>query len=201
MSYDNPFEDLRSLAPATISDKDTGILNLDSLQATQLQSSKDTAAAAARSLSKPQEVAFPSHLYTPAGAQSLDLRKLTTVPAATVRAEFFRFKSPPGVVTRFLGYGIYNDGALASNFSFEPLVDGNRVFPYHGDPSDGYRISLGLSPDLSVNSIIPCQLALMPEQEIVWYVTNNDAVAADMGVRMVGYFDTSQRITTPRFGG
>jgi hypothetical protein len=41
----------------------------------------------------------------------------------------------------------------------------------------------------------------MPEQEIVWYVTNISGVPTDMGIRMVGYFDTTQKIVTPRFGG
>lgn len=200
MSYENPFEDLRNLNPATITEQPRGG-NRDVFKATELQDQKEAKMLGSKNSVAPTPVSLPSHLFTPYGAQSLDLRKLATVSAASIKAAFWRFKSPPGVITRFLSYAVFNDGLLASDFKFEPEVDGVRVFPYHGDPSDNFRISLGLAPDLSANSLIGCQLALMPEQEIVWYVTNASAVDADMGVRMVGYFDTTQKIVTPRFGG
>jgi hypothetical protein len=200
MSWENdPFKDARSMNEASMTPGMGG--NLDVFGAADLTDPKNMKANVAKATARPTPVALPAHLFIPEGAQSLDLRKLATVTTATLKGEFFRFKSPPGVVTRFLSYGVYNDGALASAFKFEPEVNGNRVFPYHGDPSDNFRIALGLAPDLSNNSLIPCQLALMPEQEIIWYVTNTSGVDTDMGVRMVGYFDTTQRLTTPRFGG
>ncbi len=171
-------------------------------EAMKTQDKADNAAQASRrNMTPPVRVEFPSHLYIPEGAQNIDLRRLATIPAATVNDVIMRFKCPAGAITRFIGYAIFNDGALASDFSFLPNVDGARVFPYHGDPLDNYRISLGLAPDFGSNSVIPCQLALMPEQEIVWYVSNASAVAVDMGVRMIGYFDSTQRLTTPSFGG
>ncbi len=198
---DNPFDLGRSLREANLSGVGGLGGNEDFRQSTRMHDPKEAKKAMQKASAAPMPVAFPNHIFIPAGAQSLDLRKLATVTSPTTKAEFMRFKSPAGVVTRFISYAIYNDGALASNFKFEPEVSGNRVFPYHGDPTDNYRIALGLAPDLSVNSLIPCQLVLMPEQELIWYVTNTSGVDTDMGVRMVGYLDTAQKMVTPRFGG
>lgn len=146
-------------------------------------------------------VELPKHLYIPENATSLDLRKLVTLAPSPDPVLLFRFVAPQGAVTRFISYGVFNDGEDASLTELLPLVDGARVFPYHGDPSDNYKISLGLSPDLSNTSLIPCQLTLLPNQVLEWYVTNNSTVNVDMGVRMVGYFDAAEKQVTPKFGG
>lgn len=135
---------------------------------------------------------LPRHLYIPEGAQSLDFRKVMNIIPATVDYELFSFTAPPGAATRFISYGIFNDGDAGANYNFRPLVSGSRVFPYHGDPSDNFRIYLGLGPDLSNSALIPCQLMLQPGQTIRWLVTNTSAVDTSMGVRMVGYLDTTQ---------
>lgn len=201
MSYDNPFDSGRSLRGASLNGVGGQGGNQDFTQATLLEDPKKAKGAARKSVVAPTPVALPNHLFVPSGAQSLDLRRLATVTNGSVKEPFLSFRSPAGVVTRFISYGVYNDGSLASAFKFEPEVSGNRVLPYHGDPNDNFRIALGLAPDLSNNSLINCQIALMPEQEIIWYVTNTSGVDTDMGIRMVGYLDTTQRLTTPRFGG
>jgi hypothetical protein len=147
-----------------------------------------------------QPVEFPRHLYTPEGAQTIDIRKVCLVAAGDTD-EILRFKAPQGSITRFTHYGIFNDGALEDDFQFLPLVDGRRAFPYHGDPAEDFRISLGLGPDLTNNSMIEATLALSPTQEIVWSAVNNSAVAVTMGVRMKGYLDFSQRMVQTRYGG
>lgn len=146
-------------------------------------------------------VNFPRHLYIPEGAQSLDFRRVVNLPSPNTDYELFRFVAPPGAVTRFISYGVFNDGNAAADYNFKPLVDGSRIFPYHGDPSDNFKIYLGLGPDLSNTSLIPCQLYLQPGQVLQWLVTNTSGVDTSMGVRMVGYFDTSQQRVTGRFGG
>jgi hypothetical protein len=162
---------------------------------------KGTAAKAAESSARRTPVEFPPHLYIPDGAQSLDFRRVANIPTATVNYELFRFVAPPGAVTRFISYGVFNDGNAASDYNFLPLVDGSRIFPYHGDPADSFKIYLGLGPDLSNTSLIPCQLYLQPGQTLQWLVTNTSGVDTSMGVRMTGYFDTAQRRVTGRFGG
>jgi hypothetical protein len=156
--------------------------------------------AGSSAVAKPQKVSFPPHLFIPDGAESIDIRRVVDVPAATVNAEIFSFTAPRGAVTRFIQYGIFNDGALASNYNFLPLVEDSRAFRYHGDPTDNYRIYLGLGPDLSNTSMINCQMVLQPDQTIRWFVTNSSGVNTAMGVRMVGYLDTSQRVVPARFG-
>jgi hypothetical protein len=201
MSWDqNPFDKRRNLIPPTFNQSGTGG-NRSFTEATLPEDKKEQKDREARINPKPTAVELPHHLYIPANVQNLDLRKLATVSNGTNKEEFFRFKCPPGATTRFISYAIYNDGDLAGNYKFEPEVSGARVFPYHGDPTDNFRLALGLAPDLGNNSLVPCQLTLMPEQEIIWYVTNLSGVATDMGIRMVGYFDTTQRLVTPRFGG
>jgi hypothetical protein len=149
---------------------------------------------------RPTPVILPDHLFMPKGVQSLDLRKVVNLPFGTTDFELFRFEAPPGAITKFISYGIFNDGDNGVNYNFRPLVDGSRVFPYHGDPSLNYKIYLGLGPDLSNAVLIPCQLSLQPGQVLTWLVTNISAVDTSMGVRMVGYFDTVQVRVNERFG-
>jgi hypothetical protein len=152
-------------------------------------------------LKHPTDVNFPPHLFIPQGAQSLDLRRVVSVSSPSVDVLLFSFTCPPGAVTRFISYGIFNDGQNGANYNFLPLVDKGRIFPYHGDPTQNYKIYLGLGPDLSASSMIPCQLSLQPGQVLEWYISNTSGVDTSMGVRMVGYFDTTQRRVQGRFGG
>lgn len=146
-------------------------------------------------------VELPRHLYIPEGASSIDFRRLVTIAAGSSRELLLRYVAPQGSVTRIISYGIFNDGQNAADYEFLPLVDGARVFPYHGDPMDNYKMALGLGPDLNNSSLIPCQLTLLPNQVLEWYITNNSSVDTVMGVRMVGYFDAAEKLVTPRFGG
>jgi len=150
----------------------------------------------------PSRVEFPPHLFIPEGAESLDIRKVMNVPTGTVDYSLIRFTAPPGAVTRFIAYGIYNDGDAAANYEFKPLINGNRVFRYHGEPiSDTYyKIALGLGPDLSNASLINCQITMEPGMFFDWLITNTSGVDTSMGVRMAGYFDTQQKRVTPKFG-
>lgn len=149
---------------------------------------------------RPTQVAFPPHLFIPQNAESIDIRKVMNIPAATSDYEILSFTAPEGAVTRFIQYGVFNDGLLAADYRFLPVIDGSRIFRYHGDPTDNYRIALGLGPDLSETAMIGCQLMLYPGQTVKWLVTNSSAVDTAMGVRMKGYLDTSQRLVPTRFG-
>lgn len=150
---------------------------------------------------KPVKIEFPNHLYIPEGAQSLDFRKVVNLPAGSVDFELFSFTAPPGAVTRFLSYGVFNDGNDGADYEFKPLLDGRRIFGFHGDPALNFKIYLGLAPDLSEIAMIPCQLYIQPGQTVKWLLTNTSAVDTSMGVRMTGYFDSSQQRVTGRFGG
>lgn len=177
--------------------------NRDVLNATKVSDKEDLAKIKARQEIKPTPVELPSHIFPniPLGSQPLDFRKLCLVAAASVETEFMSFLAPNGSRTVFQAYAIFSDALDADKTEFIPRVDGVRVFPYHGDPTNNFKINLGLAPDISNNALIPSQLVLEPGQRITWYVTNTDTVDVAMGVRMVGYFDSSARRVTPRFGG
>lgn len=149
-------------------------------------------------------VELPRHLFIPAQAVSIDIRRVCNVSPGSLITDpanvLIRYTAPPGAITRFISYGVFCDGELSADFAFEPKVDGSRVFPYHGDPSQDYRINLGLGPDLSNSSLIQCNLALTPGQTLTWSVENLSTVKTVMGVRMVGYFDSSSQSVAPRFG-
>lgn len=152
-------------------------------------------------LIKPTPVALPPHLFIPDNAQSLDIRRLATIATGTINEEFMRFQAPTGAKVQFIGYSVFSDGTLAAPQEFIPRVNGKRVFPYHGDPNNAFRINLGLGPDMSNANVIQCNLVLNPSDILTWAVTNTSGVNIAMGVRMVGYIDTTQTRVNSRVGG
>lgn len=175
--------------------------NMDVFNAVAISDNKEQQKQISQMKRESTLVDFPKHLFIPEGAGGIDIRRLVTLTPGSVKTLLMRFTAPPGCITRFISYGIFNDGQLETDYEFLPTVDGARIFPYHGDPMANYRIALGLSPDLSNNSLINCQLTLLANQVLEWYITNTSVVDTDMGVRMVGYFDATERSVTPRFGG
>lgn len=168
--------------------------------ATTASTPGEQAKRAAEGNSEAQSVEFPRHLYTPEGAQTVDIRKVCLVAPGDTDA-ILSFTAPQGAVTRFTHYGIFNDGALEDDFQFIPTVNGRRAFPFHGDPQENFRISLGLGPDLTNNSMIEATIALNPGETIAWTAQNGSAVPVTLGVRMKGYLDFSQRRVQTRYGG
>ena len=144
---------------------------------------------------------LPKHLFMPEAVAGVDMRKVCTIIAGSVKQSLFSFVCPVGNTIRFLSYGIFSDALSSADTEFIPTVNGNRIFPYHGDPSNNFKMSLGLAPDLSNNSLIPCQLQLNPGDKLEWFVTNIAAIDTFMGVRMVGYLDSAQSRAAARFGG
>lgn len=199
---DNPFDRGRDLRGPSFTKGVKGG-NTDFTNATSVADRNDKKKIEARQHQQPTPVEMPPHVYpfVPLGAQSLDFRKLCNVLASTTRQLLFSFQAPPGSRTVFTAYAIFSDAQNADLTEFVPEVDGKRVFPYHGDPANNFKINLGLAPDVSNNALIPAQLVLEPGQTISWYLTNTDTVDVAMGIRMVGYFDASAKRVTPRFGG
>lgn len=148
----------------------------------------------------PTSVSLPPHLFIPASAQSVDIRRLANVPSgATV--DLIVFTAPEGVVTKFIGYAVFNDALMFDLVNFVPTVNGKRVFPFHGDPQSNFKIGLGLTPDMGNNALIPCQLDMNPGEVLKWTFTNLDVVDVAAGIRMSGYVDSSVQRTIGRFGG
>jgi hypothetical protein len=152
------------------------------------------------SYTNPTPISLPPHLYIPEDAQSVDLRRLASVTPGTT-TDLIRFTCPPGVMTNFIAYSIFCDALLFALVNFVPKVNGQRVFPFHGDPQANFKIGLGTGTDLSNANTIQCQLYLQPNDVLVWTFTNNDTVDVVAGIRMIGYVDKSTVRKTGRYGG
>jgi hypothetical protein len=151
-------------------------------------------------MSKPIPVSFPPHLFPPAGVQGIDIAKNCDVEAATPLTDFMFFTCPQGAQAIFIGYALTNDGLYSADTQFLPLVDGARVMPFHGDPQNNYKLSLGHGPDLSDSYLKQIYIILNPGQTFLWRVANASTVKAIMGVRLKGYFNSSVLREPPRFG-
>jgi hypothetical protein len=149
-------------------------------------------------------VEFPRHLYPPAGVDTLDFRIVRQMDPGE---EFNLIDFTPQLFgiqanTYITQYAVFNDGLLEANFAFQPTLNGNRIYPFHGNPAfNPPLISLGLAPDEANYALINGFLTMNPQDRLVWRAFNKDVVSVAMGVRVVGYVDqTSKRVTT-RFGG
>jgi len=150
---------------------------------------------------KKTAVTLPPHLYIPEGAISIDIIRVCIVLPGTVLDTLMSFQAPDGVITNFIQYGLFNEGEEESLFEFRPEVNGERVYPYHGDPNNNFKIAMGTSADLGLNAMRYGYLQMQPLSEIRWRVTNASTIARVMGVRMIGYFMSSQVREATRFGG
>lgn len=144
----------------------------------------------------------------PDDGESFDLRRVVSADAGTVNATLLTFKPPVGQEAIITGYGIYSDAQFAAFTNFIPTLEGRRVFPYHGTPTviDNstvlpYRISLGLAPDLSNESLIECALRVKATQTFKWTITNTSAVPQVMGVRFKGYLRPVSEQRNYKIGG
>lgn len=144
----------------------------------------------------------------PASGQSLDIRRVVDASAGTTSAMLINFQPPKGMEAIITAYGVYTDAALAIDTEFVPLLNGTRVFPYHGTPTDinnpnkiPYRISLGLGPDLSNESMIECNLRILENQTLQWFITNSSALSQVMGVRFKGFLRSIGKAQNYKIGG
>lgn len=143
---------------------------------------------------------LPAHLFRPFNSESVDLRNLVELPAGD-SFEILRFRCPKGTNIVFLGYGVFNDALLEQDVEFIPRVNGKRIFPFHGNPNNNFKISLGLAPDLSNAALIECYLQLRPDDLLTWTVVSTATVPTNVGVRMKGYIDATSLQTERKFGG
>lgn len=150
-------------------------------------------------LSSKPEISFPHILYAPEGSQTVDLRNLADVDPAS-EFTLIDFVAPEGGNTQITHFGIFNDGLLASDFDFFPRIDGRRIYTFHGDPLNQFRIYLGVAPDLGNDSLFQATVTMQPGQRLTWVAENRSAVVTSMGVRVVGYVDRVKR-EQYRWGG
>lgn len=150
--------------------------------------------------SQAEDVRLPRHLFIPEGAESVDIRRLVLLAPAS-NDVILELTNTFGSTLFFTHYAIFNDALDASLVEFVPTIDNRRIYPYHGNPQDNFRIALGLAPDLSNTSLIEGQLQVDPGRTVRWRAINNDVVNVIMGVRMKGYIDSATIRPNRRFGG
>lgn len=168
--------------------------------ASPIAGAEDQAKRAEQSNQMPVGVSLPPHLFIPADAQSIDIRNLANVPPLTT-VDIMTFRGRPGGLSYFIGYGVFFDALMFDLVNLVPTVNGSRVFPFHGNPDQNFKIGLGTGSDLSNANLISCQLVLQPNDILKWTFTNSDVVDVACGVRMSGYFDQSTIRKIGRFGG
>lgn len=144
----------------------------------------------------------------PSNGQSLDIRRVVEITSGSIGELLLNFTPPKGMEAIITAYGIYSDAQFASQTEFIPTVNGSRVFPYHGTPTNvndssvlPYKISLGLSADLSNESMIECNLRLQETQKFQWHITNTSTVTQILGVRFKGYLRSVGHAQNYKVGG
>jgi hypothetical protein len=142
---------------------------------------------------KTDVVQLPDHFYPPKESISVDIRSLAVIAAGT-SFELLKYVADSGAKTFFYGYALFNDALLFADVEFVVKLDGTRILQKHGtpiysanNPNARYKLALGVGPDISNSSIIPCQVAMNPGQTLTWTAVNAAAVDVVMGVRMTGY--------------
>ena len=145
---------------------------------------------------------LPKHLFTPSDARSVDWARLIVVPANTVTPiVLMEYTVKESFLLQLTHYAVSNDSLLTSESWFLPTINGSRILPFHGDPMDNMKISLGRTTDLGNQALIPCNIQLRTGDNIKFEVLNKALVDATMGVRLVGWIDNSIKRTSKNFGG
>lgn len=151
---------------------------------------------------KKAAIGLPENFYPPVGAESIDIRRLINVPAnQTTELLIMSYTAQTAQAITWYKYGIFTDALDASLIQFFPRINGKRILRYHGDPQNGYALNLSVGPNLNDSNLITTQLYMKPNDVLTWHVVNNDVVVNPMGVRMVGYVDSSLKRKTMSFGG
>lgn len=159
-----------------------------------------TANSLANRYANPVPVLFPRYLAAPEGAETVDIRRIAVLNAGE-SISLYSFTCLPGTTTVFFNYALFTDALNNADLLWLPTVDKRRILAYHGDPADSYKINLAVGIDLSQAALIPCQVIMQPGQILNWQITNNSANQISMGVRMVGYMDVGQQLTSGKIGG
>jgi hypothetical protein len=145
---------------------------------------------------------FPKHLYAPSDARTFDMARLVIVPANTITpVVLMEYTVRESFVMQITHYAIVSDALLLAEAWFLPTINGSRILPFHGDPMDNMKISLGRTADLGNAALIPCNIQLRTGDVIKWEVVNTANVDTTMGVRQVGWIDNSVKRTSKNFGG
>lgn len=145
-------------------------------------------------------VALPENHFSPEGSDQFDIRVVGTIDAGATEV-LMSYTALESQTVRFIRYGIYTNILLAPNVNFFPTKNGSRILRYHGDPNDDFKLNFSVGPDLTENSMCPCDVMLRAGETLEWKVENAGSVKSDVGVRMRGYLVTENKNGNRGFGG
>lgn len=151
-------------------------------------------------LAQAVKVSLPENHYSPEGSDQFDIRVAGTLTPGSTET-LMSFKADTSQTVRMIRYGMYTNILQAANVDFYPTLNGSRILKYHGDPNDDFRLNFSVGPDLTENSLIPCDILVRPGEVIAWKVTNRGTVSANIGVRMRGFLVNDSKEGNRGFGG
>lgn len=163
------------------------------------QAVMESAKAILNRMKNPFNVFLPTNHYSPEGAETFDIERLVSIDPATTETVLL-YTAKESQTIRFIRYGMFNNVVLGANVKFYPTINGNRILKWHGDPQDNFSLYLSVGPDLTENSLRPCDIVLTAGQTLEWRVANLSGSKADFGVRMRGYL-INQNTSERGFGG
>jgi hypothetical protein len=147
----------------------------------------------------PFKITLPVNFYNPVGADSFDIRALDVFTAGQKKV-LMTYTAKAGQTIHFIKYGLFTDILSADNVRFYPTIDGNRILRYHGDPNNDFALNLSVGPDLTEDSMIPCEFDLKAGQTLQIVGENLSGADADLGVRFRGYI-VNENASSRGFGG
>lgn len=148
----------------------------------------------------PTPTLLPRHLYAPEGARTVNAIRIISVPSGAAFVNLFDFPCIDGSTTVITAYGLFTTAAHLADIEWRPTINENRVLAYHGDPANNYRLTEATGLSLANTDLVSCQLLMETGQVLNWSVRNTSGAAVQMGVRIVGYIDMSQRLMSSKFG-
>lgn len=147
----------------------------------------------------PFKVTLPNNFYNPVGTDSFDIRALDVYAPAEQKV-LLSYTAKEGQTIRFIKYGLFTNILKADDVRWYAKINGNRILRYHGDPQQDFALNLSLGPDLTENSLIPCDFDLKTGQTLEIVAVNNSASPADIGARFRGYL-VNESQSSRGFGG
>lgn len=143
---------------------------------------------------------FPDHLYPPKDVSTLDIEN-TVVVNPTSNFTLLTFTCPKDAFTRIIAFAVFNDGLAAADFDFVPTIDNRRVFPYHGDPTDNFRIYMGVTSDIGNEALRYAMTDFQAGQTFTMLAINRGLIATTMSARIVGYVSSKGGRAQNTYGG
>lgn len=147
----------------------------------------------------PFKVTFPPNFYNPVGTDSFDIRALDSFTSGEKKV-VMRYEAKEGQTIRFIKYGLFTNILKADDVRWFITINGNRILRYHGDPQQDFALNLSVGPDLTENSLIPCDFDLKTGQILEILAENASGANADIGARFRGYL-VNENQSSRGFGG